>query len=615
MRGSPYLHLALFVGAVVLYRLVFVSGLADQDLYNTWLFNALLVTGFYFVFGLSGQFAFSQAAFAGVGGYASAWAVREEAFGTDIAWVGVVFGGFVTGVLAAGFVLFVRRASHFYFAIATLGLSAIVLDVLHRWTEFTGAVGDATTGIPPLSILGFEFDSSYRVFWLLLGALALALVAGIWIERSPVQREVIAERDQETVAATLGIPTLRLRVTMFVLGSTIAGLAGALLVHWRGSVAPDDFGIELGLGIFVMLILGGIDSRWGAVLGAAFYVFVPRWLEDVDAQFLGRDLRAYREILFGSLLVVTMVAFPEGLVGIARRARRLVAKRTARDKEEAGEEVEAPPRAAASQAPDTLAPPVVHASPVLEAEDVRVRFGGVAAVDGVSLALRADEILGLVGPNGSGKTTFLNALTGVVPATGTLRVDGQPLRMGHPGRARPRGMVRTYQAPQTYHHLTCLEDVLLSTPDRGLTGVTAAWLRRPAVLRRERDRWRAAADALARVQLEHLAEVPTGRLSYGQRRLLEVARAVAARPRILLLDEPSAGLDASETDVLAGHLRRLRAEGVAVLVVDHKLDFLTHLCDRIAVLELGRLVAVGDAGTVFADQRVVDAYLGVPEEV
>ena len=147
-----------------------------------------------------------------------------------------------------------------------------------------------------------------------------------------------------------------------------------------------------------------------------------------------------------------------------------------------------------------------------------------------------------------------------------------------------------------------------------MTGLTASWLLRPGMLRHERERWRAGADALARVRLGHLAEEPTARLSYGQRRLLELARAIAARPRILLLDEPSAGLDASETDVLAQHLRRLRAEGVAILVVDHKLDFLTGLCDRIAVLELGRLVAVGDADTVFSDQRVVDAYLGVTED-
>jgi ABC-type branched-subunit amino acid transport system ATPase component len=251
---------------------------------------------------------------------------------------------------------------------------------------------------------------------------------------------------------------------------------------------------------------------------------------------------------------------------------------------------------------------------VLEADDIRVRFGGVLAVGGVSLTLRSNEILGLVGPNGSGKTTFLNALTGVVPTAGALRVAGKRVPLGRAGRARARGVLRTYQTPQTYDHVTCIEDVLLSTADRSRAGITAASFERLAVVRRDRARWESATRALERVGLTAMAEEPTARLSYGQRRLLELARAINGQPRILLLDEPSAGLDASETDQLAVHLRRLQGEGVSMLLVDHKLDFITALCDRVAVLELGRLVAVGPAASVFEDQRVVDAYLGVDEE-
>jgi ABC-type branched-subunit amino acid transport system ATPase component len=225
-----------------------------------------------------------------------------------------------------------------------------------------------------------------------------------------------------------------------------------------------------------------------------------------------------------------------------------------------------------------------------------------------------NEILGLVGPNGSGKTTFLNALSGVVAAAGSLRVRGDPVRLGRVGRVRALAVVRTYQAPQTYAHLTCIEDVLLSTADRSRTGIAAASFERLGVVRRDRARWESATLALERVGLTALAEEPTARLSYGQRRLLELARAINGQPQILLLDEPSAGLDGSETEQLLAHLRRLQREGVSMLLVDHKLDFITALCDRVAVLELGRLVAVGPAATVFEDQRVVDAYLGVDEE-
>jgi ABC-type branched-subunit amino acid transport system ATPase component/ABC-type branched-subunit amino acid transport system permease subunit len=645
MRGQPYLWLGLFLLGVALFRQFGVSGFGDADLINTWLYYCVIVVGFYLVFGVSGQFAFSQAVFAAVGGYTSAWATRIALFGVDSFWMGVVVAVVVTAAIAVAFAFLMRRASHFYFAIATLGLSEIVLIVLRRWTEFTGASGDTTTGIRDISLFGYPLDNPYRVFWVWFGVLAVALTLTILLARSPVQRETIAMRDQDVVAATLGVPVLRLRITMFVLGSTIAGVGGAIFAHTKGFVTPDSFGIDLGLGIFVMLILGGLDSRWGPIVGAAFYVFVPQWLQgevlgipgvDFTVTAFGQEHRLgdFRDIFFGSLLVITMVAFPEGLVGIGRRVRSLVLGRAHPEqrtwlsdlfgltpKKQPAADGSAHPRGATPAVTPPLqagatdgATGAPAGAPVLEAADIGVQFGGVRAVDGVSLSVLENEILGLVGPNGSGKTTFLNALSGVVPAAGSLRVRGDPVRLGRVGRVRALAVVRTYQAPQTYDHLTCIEDVLLSTADRSRTGITSASFERLGVVRRDRARWESATLALERVGLTALAEEPTARLSYGQRRLLELARAINGQPQILLLDEPSAGLDASETDQLVAHLRRLQREGVSMLLVDHKLDFITSLCDRVAVLELGRLVAVGPAATVFEDQRVVDAYLGVDEE-
>jgi ABC-type branched-subunit amino acid transport system ATPase component/ABC-type branched-subunit amino acid transport system permease subunit len=645
MRGQPYLWLALFLLGVALFRQFGVSGFGDADLINTWLYYCVIVVGFYLVFGVSGQFAFSQAVFAAIGGYTSAWATRVALFGSESFWMGVIVAVVVTAAIAVAFSFLMRRASHFYFAIGTLGLSEIVLIVLRRWTEFTGASGDATVGIPDISLFGYPLDTPYRIFWVWFGALALALTLTILLARSPVQRETIAMRDQDVVAATLGVPVLRLRITMFVLGSAIAGVGGAIFAHTKGFITPDSFGIDLGLGIFVMLILGGMDSRWGPIVGAAFYVFVPQWLQGgvlgipgieftVDAFGQEHRLGDFRDIFFGSLLVITMVAFPEGLVGIGRRVRSVVlgrahpAQRTwlsdlfgLTPKKQPAADRSAHPRGATPAVTSPLqagatdgATGAPAGAPVLEAADIGVQFGGVRAVDGVSLSVLENEILGLVGPNGSGKTTFLNALSGVVPAAGSLRVRGDPVRLGQVGRVRALAVVRTYQAPQTYAHLTSIEDVLLSTADRSRTGITAASFERLGVVRRDSARWDSATLALERVGLTALAEEPTARLSYGQRRVLELARAINGQPQILLLDEPSAGLDASETEQLVAHLRRLQREGVSMLLVDHKLDFITALCDRVAVLELGRLVAVGPAATVFEDQRVVDAYLGVDEE-
>lgn len=249
-------------------------------------------------------------------------------------------------------------------------------------------------------------------------------------------------------------------------------------------------------------------------------------------------------------------------------------------------------------------------TPLLSADAVTVSFGGVLAVDRVSLDIAEGEVLGLVGPNGSGKSTFLNALTGLVPARGALRIDDRPVALGRPGRARRAGLVRTFQTPQTFDNLSCIEDVLLATTDRRGTGLVAAWLGGPFTRRRERARWADATQALARYDLRDRAETPASALAYGQRRRLELARAWVARPRILLLDEPAAGLNAAETERLAEDLRSLVDDGLTLLVVEHKIDFLTALCDRVAVLEMGRLIATGDAADIWRDQRVIDAYLG-----
>ncbi len=249
-------------------------------------------------------------------------------------------------------------------------------------------------------------------------------------------------------------------------------------------------------------------------------------------------------------------------------------------------------------------------SAVLRAEAVSVSFGGVRAVDEVSLHVEPGEIVGLVGPNGSGKSTMLNALTGMVHASGTISIDGSTVTKVRPGTMRRAGLLRTFQTPQVFPELTALENVLLSHPDTAKSRLLATWIDRRGLLRHERGRWADASAALERVGQLAVADIPAGELSYGQQRLVEVARVICGRPRIVLLDEPGAGLNQAETGAFADLLSSLRAEGIPLLVVDHKIDFLDRLCDRLVVLQLGRVVAVGPPSTVWNDPTVVDAYLG-----
>lgn len=247
---------------------------------------------------------------------------------------------------------------------------------------------------------------------------------------------------------------------------------------------------------------------------------------------------------------------------------------------------------------------------MLVAEQVSVSFGGVRAVDDVTLEVAAGSVLGLVGPNGSGKSTLLNAIGGFVRAEGRVRVADTVVRLGEPRASRRAGIMRTFQTPQLFDDLTCLENVALASNDRRATGVVAACLVRPLVRRHEKARWSSAAEAMAVVGVEHLLGRRASSITFSERRLLELARALVAEPKVILLDEPTAGLNDAETEQFGDVLTRVRGDEVALVVVDHKIDFIDALSDEIVVLELGHVIARGPGDQVWRDQRVIDAYLG-----
>lgn len=248
--------------------------------------------------------------------------------------------------------------------------------------------------------------------------------------------------------------------------------------------------------------------------------------------------------------------------------------------------------------------------PLLSTSDITVRFGGVVAADAISVSVAPGETLGIVGPNGSGKSTLLNAISGLVPATGKLMIGGQEIALGHPQRIRRAGVLRAFQTPQCFDELTVLENALLALPDRRHTGLVGACMLRPAMLGRERERWQRAMRVLEQVGLDDLSDVYGRSLTYGQRRRLELARCLAGEPRVMLLDEPSAGLNESETRAFGDLLAELRSPDIGLVIVDHKIQFLNRLCDRIVVLELGRVIAEGPPSQIWHDPRVVAAYLG-----
>jgi branched-chain amino acid transport system permease protein len=295
-----------FVGVVALVALASLLAIVLDSAYSyglmaSWLTMSIVGLGFYLVFGLGGQFAFSQAAFFGLGAYSSAWATRSFSFGWGLLAALAIGGG-----VAFLFALLVFRSSQFYFAITTLAFSQIALVVFREFDAFTASGGEIV-GIKKPELAGFRFDSDLRIVWLLIGVLALALALVAMIERSPLRREALAVNAHPTVAATLGVPTGRLRLLMFVLGSCFAAAAGSLQAHRIGFISTDGFSVGLAIDIFLILLLGGVSSMWGPLIGAAFVVLAPEKL-----RFIGN----YRGLVYGALLVVVIVAFPKGLVGL-----------------------------------------------------------------------------------------------------------------------------------------------------------------------------------------------------------------------------------------------------------------------------------------------------------
>ncbi len=277
-----------------------------QVTFNEWMWLSVIVTGFYLVFGVAGRFAFSTASFVGVGAYSSHYVTSS---GNNWA-VGFVVAVGISLLLGLIFAFVVRKAQHFYFAVATLGLAELILLVLRRWDRLVGRPGGEIRGVQDVSIFGVELDSRYRHFYLWLALLGVVLTIAALIERSPLRRTAIAARDNYTVSETVGVSVQWVGIVLFTLGCTIAGAAGSIFVHTRGLGTPDTFGIQLGIGIFVVLILGGMHSLFGALVGAWFYIYIPEYLERWEE---------WTQVIWGMVLIGVMILFPDGIVGIWHR--------------------------------------------------------------------------------------------------------------------------------------------------------------------------------------------------------------------------------------------------------------------------------------------------------
>ncbi|MFL9926900.1 ATP-binding cassette domain-containing protein [Herbaspirillum lusitanum] len=592
--------LAIFV--LLLIVAPFLLGSFYMTLLNNIGLSALVVLGLVLLTGVAGLTSFGQAAFVGVGAYISAaltmnvLALPPELSVLQSPWIALCVALLVTAVLAFLLGSVTLKLSGHYLPLGTIAWGISMYYIFGTLESMGGQTG--MSGIPSISLFGVALNSDRLIY----GLIWLAVIAGVAglnnLLDSREGRAIRALKGGMVMAEAMGINTARSRIVIFVLAALFASLSGSLYVHMQRFVNPSPFGLGFGIDYLFMAVLGGASHVWGAVLGSGLIVVLKEWLQGVLPAILGRSGN-FETIVFGLLMVVLLQRSRDG---IWPYLARLVPVRARQHK--LNLQAEPLPRR------DMPNPNEV----VLDVRDVTRKFGGLVANNQMNLKIVAGEVLALIGPNGAGKSTLFNQISGVdTPTSGLVQFRGHDVTGKGSRHIAGLGMSRSFQHVRLMGRMTVLENVAIGAHMRGKRGVLASVLR---LDRQEEARLLAeAARQIERVGLKDQMLEMAGSLSLGQQRILEIARALASDPCLLLLDEPAAGLRLGEKKALADLLRKLRAEGMAILLVEHDMDFVMELVDRIVVMDFGTKIAEGLPEEIQNNQAVLEAYLGVSDDV